>query len=196
METLINSDFIQTLSDPNIQNFCIQELSSLYKGFIKTLILLCDTVYDYKRLFRELTIAIVQLKLLAPGTEDVSFAHKYIVAAIALMESELHLLKERIDHPALFQPPASTKSYDLHLSEQYTKHDLIELLSSIDCAAMLVDSKGESIPFAKLVALSEELLGIKLSNPYNKRAKILDRKIKTVKFLRVLQESLVERSQR
>lgn len=196
METLINSDFIQTLSDPNNQNFCIQELSSLYKCFIKTLILLCDTVYDYKRLFRELTIAIVQLKLLAHGTEDVSFAQKYIAAAIALMESELHLLKERIDHPALFQPPASTQSYDLHLSKQYTKHDLIELLSSIDCAAMLVDSKGESIPFAKLVALSEELLGIKLSNPYNKRAKILDRKIKTVKFLRVLQESLVEKSQR
>ncbi len=196
METLINSDFIQTLSDPNIQNFCIQELSSLYKGFIKTLIILCDTVYDYKRLFRELTFAIVQLKLLAPETEEVTFAQKYIAAAIALIESELHLLKERIDHPALFQPPASTKSYDLHLSKLYTKHDLIELLSSIDCAAMLVDSKGESIPFAKLVALSEELLGIKLPNPYNKRAKILDRKIKTVKFLRVLQESLVERSQR
>nr|DAH08093.1 MAG TPA: RteC protein [Caudoviricetes sp.] len=195
METLIHTDFIQALSDPNVQDFCISEINSLYKGFIKSLIVLCDSIFDYKQLFRELTFAIVQLKLLYPeAAEDVT--QKYITAAIALLESELHLLSERINHPALFQPPASIKGYDIHLSKRYTKHDLIELLSSVDCADVFVDSKGDVIPFSKLTALFEDLLDIKLSNPFNKRAKVLDRKIKTTKFLRVLQESLIERSQR
>lgn len=197
METLIHTDFIQILSDPNIQDFCTNEINSLYKGFIKSLIALCDTIFDYKQLFRELTCTIVQLKLIAPEIIDAAPAsQKYIIAAIALLESELHLLNERINHPSLFQPPASIKGYDLHLSKRYTKHDLIELLSSVDCADVFVDSKGDAVPFSKLIALCEELLDIKLPNPFNSRAKVLDRKIKTTKFLRVLQESLIERSQR
>lgn len=197
METLIHTNFIQILSDPNIQDFCTNEINSLYKGFIKSLIVLCDSIFDYKQLFWELTFAIVQLKLLSPkAAEDVPLTQKYITAAIALLESELHLLNERINHPALFQPAASIKGYDIHLSKRYTKHDLIELLASVDCADVFVDSKGDGVPFSKLIALFEELLGIKLSNPFNSRAKVLDRKIKTTKFLRILQESLIERSQR
>lgn len=195
METLIYTDFIQALSDPNVQDFCVGEINSLYKGFIKSLIVLCDSIFDYKQLFRELTFAIVQLKLLSPeAAEDVPLTQKYITAAIALLESELHLLNERINHPALFQPAASIKGYDIHLSKRYTKHDLIELLASVDCANVFVDSRGDAIPFSRLTALFEDLLDIKLSNPFNKRAKVLDRKIKTTRFLRVLQESLIERS--
>ena len=101
METLIHTNFIQILSDPNIQDFCTNEINSLYKGFIKSLIVLCDSIFDYKQLFRELTFAIVQLKLLSPkAAEDVPLTQKYITAAIALLESELHLLNERITIPA------------------------------------------------------------------------------------------------
>ena len=146
METLIYTDFIQALSDPNVQDFCVGEINSLYKGFIKSLIVLCDSIFDYKQLFRELTFAIVQLKLLSPeAAEDVPLTQKYITAAIALLESELHLLNERINHPALFQPAASIKGYDIHLSKRYTKHDLIELLASVDCANVFVDSRGDAI---------------------------------------------------
>lgn len=197
METLINTNFIQTLSEPKIQNLCITNIGSLYKEFIKQLIELCDAIFDYKALFREISLAIVQLKLISSElTDDAQSTQKYITAAIALLESELHLLNERINHPALFQPPASIRGYDIHLSKRYTKHDLIELLSSVDCATVFVDSKGDTVPFSKLTALFEELLDIKLSNPFNKRAKVLNRKVRTTKFLRVLQESLIERSQR
>lgn len=139
----------------------------------------------------------MQLKLISSElTDDAQSTQKYITAALALLESELNLLKERINHPSLFQPPASIRKYDFHLSKRYTKHDLIELLAFIECADAFVDGKGDTIPYAKLIAAFEELLAIKLSNPFNSRAKVLDRKIKTTKFLRVLQESLIERSQR
>ena len=197
METLTNTNFIQTLSEPTNWNLCVTEIGSLYKEFIKQLIELCDAIFDYKALFREISLAIVQLKLISSElTGETQSTQKYITAAIAVLESELHLLNERIDHPSLFQPPASIRKYDFHLSKRYTKHDLIELLSSIECADAFVDSKGDTIPYVKLVAAFEELLAIKLSNPFNKRAKVLDRKVRTTKFLRVLQESLIERSQR
>lgn len=63
MKTLINTNFIQTLSEPKTQNLCVTEIGSLYKEFIKQLIDLCDTIFDYKALFREISLAIVQLKL-------------------------------------------------------------------------------------------------------------------------------------
>lgn len=198
METLLNTVFIRTLLDPCMQGRCVSELESLYKDFLKTLVAVCDTIPDYKSLYRILTLTLIHVR---HSIENRSRAkHRlrehFLVLVAKLLDAELHLLYSRFTHPQFFQPSSSLRRYDFHLSKRYTKSDLTELLSSLSCVGFFVDSKGDAVPYVQIVAAFSELLGIELTNPHNKRMKVLDRKISAVKFLRTLSEALIEKSRK
>lgn len=194
MELLTNTAFLQMLLDPPLDT-CLKELDSLYHEFTNTLIRICDKESDYKRLFRLLNFAIIQLKLIDIGKKQ-PLIQRYFYATEKILESELHLLDEQANHPDRFLPRAPLRRHNFHLSKRYTKHDLTELISSLESAELFVDNKGDAIPYIRIVAAFEELVNIKLPNPFNIRTKILDRKNNPTKFLRVLCESLIEKSQK
>ena len=195
MELLTNTAFLQMLLDPDPLDMCLKELDSLYHEFTNTLTRICDKESDYKHLFRLLNFAIIQLKLIDIGNKQ-PLVQRYFYATEKILESELHLLDEQANHPNRFLSHSPLRQYNFHLSKRYTKHDLTELISSLECAEFFVDNKGDAIPYIRIVSAFEELANIKLPNPFNIRTKILDRKTNPIKFLRVLSESRIEKSQK
>ena len=198
MNLLIDTPFINLLATSCC---CRQnELESAYDAFLRTVIEVCDSTADYKQLFRILTHTQVRLGMLHPlrtraksTAGEVSTA-RYIAAAKRIVESELSLLNERIVHPSLFQPPRKNDIPDLFWSSEFTKRDLVELLSALEYLGPILNAVGKYAPFSVLVTFAERTLNISLPNAYKIREEVLNRKTKSTDFLERLIEALIEKS--
>ena len=198
MNPLIDTPFINLIA---ASCCCRQnELESAYDAFLRTVIEVCDNTADYKQLFRILTHTQVRLEMLHPlrtraksTAGEVSTA-RYIAAAKRIVESELSLLNERIVHPSLFQPPRKNDIPDLFWSSEFTKRDLVELLSALEYLGPILNAVGKYAPFSVLVTFAERTLNISLPNAYKIREEVLTRKTKSTDFLERLIEALIEKS--
>jgi len=194
--TLINTRFIRLLSESRRSNN--NELESAYDDFLRTVIEVCDNTADYKQLFRTLTFTQIRLGMLRPARNRTKVAKsdigRYIVAAERIIESELRLLHERIEHPTLFQPSLRNDIPDLHWSSEFTKRDLVELLSALEYLGPILNTFGKYAPFSVLVAFAEKTLNVSLPNAYKIREEVLNRKTKSTDFLERLIEALIEKS--
>ena len=121
-------------------------------------------------------------------------ASRYIVAAKRIVESELSLLNERVVHPSLFQPPRKNDIPDLFWSSEFTKRDLVELLSALEYLGPILNAVGKYAPFSVLVAFAEKTLNVSLPNAYKIREEVLNRKTKSTDFLERLIDALIEKS--
>ena len=198
VDALINNRFINLLSASCL--CCQEELESAYDDFLRTVIEVCDNTTDYKLLFRILTHTQVRLEMLYPSRTRVKSnageisASRYIVAAERIVESELRLLHERIEHPTLFQPSLRNDIPDLHWSSEFTKRDLVELLSALEYLGPILNAFGKYAPFSVLVAFAEKTLNVSLPNAYKIREEVLNRKTKSTDFMERLIEALIEKS--
>lgn len=179
---------------------CKEELGSAYNEFLHTVIEVCDSTPDYKQLFRILTHTQVRLGILHPVRKRVKSvtgeipASRYIAAAKRIVESELNLLNERIIHPSLFQLPRNNDIPDLFWSSEFSKRDLVELLSALEYLGPILNAVGKYAPFSVLVTFAEKTLNVSLPNAYKIREEVLNRKRKSTDFLERLIEALIERS--
>lgn len=199
MNPLIETPFINLLF--TLRPCRREELQSTYDDFVRTVIEVSDNTADYKRLFRILTHTQARLELLHPArttrlksTECEISPTRYIAAAKRIVESELRLLNERIVHPSLFQPPRKNDIPDLFWSSEFTKRDLVELLSALEYLGPILNAVGKYAPFSVLVAFAEKTLNISLPNAYKIREEVLNRKTKSTDFLERLIDALIEKS--
>lgn len=199
MNPLIDTPFINLLF--TLRPCRREELESAYDDFVRTVIEVSDNTADYKRLFRILTHTQARLELLHPArttrlksTECEISPTRYIAAAKRILESELMLLNERVMHPSLFQPPRKHDIPDLFWSSEFTKRDLVELLSALEYLGPILNAVGKYAPFSVLVAFAEKTLNISLPNAYKIREEVLNRKTKSTDFLERLIDALIEKS--
>lgn len=196
MNELVNSKLFRLLSVSD--SFDRAEIESAYDAFVRQVIEVCDNTADYKQLFRTLTLTQIRLGMLRPARNRTKVAKsdigRYIVAAERIVESELRLLHERIEHPTLFQPSLRNDIPDLHWSSEFTKRDLVELLSALEYLGPILNTFGKYAPFSVLVAFAEKTLNVSLPNAYKIREEVLNRKTKSTDFLERLIEALIEKS--
>lgn len=196
MNALVGSKLFRLLSVSD--SFDRAEIESAYDAFVRQVIEVCDNTADYKQLFRILTLTQIRLGMLRPVRNCTKVAKsdigRYIVAAERIVESELRLLHERIEHPTLFQPSLRNDIPDLHWSSEFTKRDLIELLSALEYLGPILNTFGKYAPFSVLVAFAEKTLNVSLPNAYKIREEVLNRKTKSTDFLERLIEALIEKS--
>ena len=196
MNELVNSKLFRLLSVSD--SFDRAEIESAYDAFVRQVIEVCDNTADYKQLFRTLTLTQIRLGMLRPARNRTKDAKtdvgRYIVAAERIIESELRLLHERIEHPTLFQPSLRNDIPDLHWSSEFTKRDLVELLSALEYLGPILNTFGKYAPFSVLVAFAEKTLNVSLPNAYKIREEVLNRKTKSTDFLERLIEALIEKS--
>lgn len=199
MNPLIDTPFINLLF--TLRPCRREELQSTYDDFVRSVIEVSDNTADYKRLFRILTHTQARLELLHPArttrlksTECEISPTRYIAAAKRIVESELRLLNERVVHPSLFQPPRKNDIPDLFWSSEFTKRDLVELLSALEYLGPILNAVGKYAPFSVLVAFAEKTLNISLPNAYKIREEVLNRKTKSTDFLERLIDALIEKS--
>ena len=196
MNELVNSKLFRLLSVSD--SFDRAEIESAYDAFVRQVIEVCDNTADYKLLFRTLTLTQIRLGMLRPARNRTKVAKsdigRYIVAAERIIESELRLLHERIEHPTLFQPSLRNDIPDLHWSSEFTKRDLVELLSALEYLGPILNAMGKYAPFSVLVAFAEKTLNVSLPNAYKIREEVLNRKTKSTDFLERLIDALIEKS--
>ena len=198
MNALVDSKLFRLLSVSD--SFDRAEVESAYDDFLRTVIEVCDNTTDYKLLFRILTHTQVRLEMLYPSRTRVKSnagevsASRYIAAAKRIVESELCLLNERVVHPSLFQPPRKNDIPDLFWSSEFTKRDLVELLSALEYLGPILNAVGKYAPFSVLVAFAEKTLNVSLPNAYKIREEVLNRKTKSTDFLERLIDALIEKS--
>ncbi len=196
MNELVNSKLFRLLSVSD--SFDRAEIESAYDAFVRQVIEVCDNTADYKLLFRTLTLTQIRLGMLRPVRNRTKVAKsdigRYIVAAERIIESELRLLHERIEHPTLFQPSLRNDIPDLHWSSEFTKRDLVELLSALEYLGPILNAMGKYAPFSVLVAFAEKTLNVSLPNAYKIREEVLNRKTKSTDFLERLIDALIEKS--
>ena len=196
MNPLIDTPFINLLF--TLRPCRREELESAYDDFLRTVIEVCDNTADYKQLFRTLTLTQIRLGMLRPARNRTKDAKtdvgRYIVAAERIVESELRLLHERIEHLTLFQPSLRNDIPDLHWSSEFTKRDLVELLSALEYLGPILNTFGKYAPFSVLVAFAEKTLNVSLPNAYKIREEVLNRKTKSTDFLERLIKALIEKS--
>lgn len=190
MDTLINLRFVQLLSsskecDPDV-------LDSAYKDFIRAVVELCDNSDDYKYLFRTLTHTKVRIEMLRSAHRKTNLI-KYISAADKIIESELKLLNERINHPSLFQQSPHIDIPELYWNSDFSKRDLVELLTSLEHLGPILNTVGKFVSFSVLVTFAEKTLHISLPNAYKIREEVLNRKTKSADFLKRLIDALIEK---
>nr|DAZ61845.1 MAG TPA: RteC protein [Caudoviricetes sp.] len=193
MDTLVNTPFIQALTNYDKIPISTKKLDIFYNEFIIKLIELCDNSSDYKYLFRILTYTQIQIEILHPANKK-SIVVKYITATDKVIESELRLLNERIAHPSLFQQPVTTDIPELYWSTNFSKRDLVELLTGIEYLGPILNAVGKTASFSMLVTIAEKTLHISLPNAYKIRDEVLNRKTKSADFLKRLIDALIEKS--
>lgn len=196
MNPLIDTPFINLLSKTQSYG---PELDSAYNDFVRTVISVCDNTEDYKCLFRMLTHAQIRLGMLHPSRTHRMGPHgispiRYVTAAKRIIESELRLLNDRIEHPTLFQTLHKNDISDLFWSSEFSKRDLVELLSALEYLGPILNAVGKYAPFSVLVTFAEKTLNVSLPNAYKIREEVLNRKRKSTDFLERLIEALIERS--
>lgn len=103
-------------------------------------------------------------------------------------------MNERVVHPSLFQPTRKNDIPDLFWSSEFTKRDLVELLSALEYLGPILNAVGKYAPFSVLVAFAEKTLNVSLPNAYKIREEVLNRKTKSTDFLERLIDALIEKS--
>lgn len=73
-------------------------------------------------------------------------------AAIELVDSELALLRMRAENPALFTNEKAVVVSELFWCPDFTKRDLVELLTALELLQSIRMADGKAIPFSRLVA--------------------------------------------
>lgn len=180
-----------------------QELDDAYYEFAHRV---CKTTLDdieFEKRYTILNAALIHLRVLIErphrcgSKEHLEVWSFYIEKMANFIESQINLLNLSLQYPNSFEKPNRTKVVSpFQLSDEYTKNDLIELISALDAARVAEHKNGGSASFRELVTGFELLFNVSLANAYNKRGEVLNRKIKTTNFLNVLTKSLIEKSQK
>lgn len=97
--------------------------------------------------------------------------------AIYLIDRELDLIKMDLEHPERFivfleeHPPLARWNSNIN--------DLIELFIGPQASGKLLNPDGRPMNYEESVEMLEKIFGIKISNPSDRRGKVLDRQKNT-----------------
>lgn len=198
MDALLNTDLYKFLSSNSFDSANEIEILDLYHRFASATTEFCDKSNDYKLLFRTLSYTHEHLDLLfhKHSTKNKHILHKYIRAAIHLIESEQKLLNNRLTYPTLFQQPTQIDIPDLYWNSKFSKRDLVELLTSVEHLGPILNAVGKLVSFSVLVTFAEKTLHISLPNAYKIREEVLSRKTKSADFLKRLLDALIEKTEK
>ncbi len=112
-----------------------------------------------------------------PGSKKGAPLRKIIGKAIAAIDSELHIVKMDLEHPDRFlefpsdNPPLARWGGKIS--------DLIEYFTAPQAAGLLQHPSGQPMDFDGMCQWLEKNFGITISNPGDRRAKVLDRQKNT-----------------
>lgn len=125
----------------------------------------------------------------------------FLTKTTMLLESHLHILEMEVQFPVNVKcPPTYPKDFEpisnLKWSENFTKRDLIELITALDHLGAVQMSTGDPASFKTIVSAFEVLFNVTLNYPHQQREDIVARKIKTTHFIGKMANAVVERSQK
>lgn len=125
----------------------------------------------------------------------------YLTKTMSLLESHLHILEMEVQFPVNVKcPPQPPKDFkpisNLKWSENFTKRDLIELITALDQLGAVQMCTGDPASFKTIVSAFEVLFNITLNYPHQQREDIIARKIKTTHFIGKMANAVVDRSQK
>lgn len=104
--------------------------------------------------------------------------------------------EKRIIYPELFSQTSAPPPSPLHWnSDKFSKRDLIELLTALENANVIIDEVGKPIPFTHIVEQFSHLLNVPISSKYafKERDYILNIKYRTTAFLDQISASLLKK---
>lgn len=125
----------------------------------------------------------------------------FLTKTMALLESHLHILEMEVQFPVNVKcPPEGYKDAEpvsnLKWSDNFTKRDLIELITALDQLGAVQMSTGDTASFKTIVSAFEVFFNVTLNYPHQQREDIVARKIKTTHFIGKMANAVVERSQK
>lgn len=121
----------------------------------------------------------------------------FIEKAVNFIDSQINLLNLSLQYPNTFNRTNKTNIVSpFQWSDQFTKTDLIEIITALDAIGAVESKNGGRASYRELVTGFELLFNVSLANAYNKRGDVLNRKIRTVNFLKRMMNALIEKSQK
>ena len=121
---------------------------------------------------------------------------RFVLKALALLDAELELFNLRITHPAQFQPPKDrAKPSPLHLTDETTLVEIMELVSGLHLSKRAVSRSGAALPLTEIARAFENLFNIKFGDIHKKHDSVICRKPhKRTEFLDTLRKAIAEES--
>lgn len=203
METLTQAKFFELVESSSDNPAYCESVKNAYEELTSRICKTTLAEIDFPLRYNALTeVAIhlhaLQKRLSCPGNDEKSEFIKFHVEKMAdLVDSQINLLKLSLDYPHMFEQSDKAQIVSpFQWSSNYTKNDLIEIISALDAVGAVESKNGEKISFRELVTGFELLFNVSLNKPYNKREEVLNRKTRTVDFLKRLTRALIDRSQK
>lgn len=197
MEFLTKTRFIHIIKDSESPD--ISTLDCAYNEFVGDLTNLCNQKCDYRDLYRSLAHILTYLELtrdsITPSSLGSNVKIQYLNAASKIVKAEQAILERSLVYPSIIPKQTPTPNIPvLNWNKEFTKRDLIELITALEYIGAINDSTGRGVPFSLLVSISETMLNITLPNAYKIREEVLSRKTKPTDFLNRLVNALIDRS--
>jgi hypothetical protein len=106
-----------------------------------------------------------------------------IEKAVALIDCELEIVRMELEYPERFvvsTPPAPLAKWNGTIAE------LLELVVPVHFAGKLLKPSGEPMAYSDIISLINNLFGVEISKPYDRKTKLLSRKKGGTPFLDML----------
>lgn len=101
--------------------------------------------------------------------------------------------EKRLTYPELFSQTSQEPSSPLHLSSQYTRTDLIELTSAIECLGVFVYADSRQASLKNITLQFEQMLNVKFNDCYEMRRRIAMRKVHKTPFIDKLKNAQLKK---
>ncbi len=100
---------------------------------------------------------------------------------------------KRLTNPELFTSVQPRDKSPLYWSSDFSKRDLVELISALCEIEAIDDSRGNPISYAAAVRSFESLFNISLGNAHHERNRVLSRKFKTGELFEQMSRALFDK---
>ncbi len=103
--------------------------------------------------------------------------------AVSAIDCELEIVGMELAHPERFVRPERHSPLAKWIG---TISELLEMAVSVHCAGKIAKPTGEPMAYSDVVTLIENVFGLQISRPYERKSKLLSRKKDETPFLHKL----------
>ena len=198
MNELTKTRLFAILSETS-QKVLTSEMQNAYVDFEKDIRAICDSG-DRTSVYRSLDATRIELVHLDSfyqyGLEKNATKKTYLSKTLALVTSELELLRMRIKYPEQFVQSEPTFQSELHLSSSGNIGiiGLAEIAVALHLSKCISNANGHPAPLSEISRVFECAFNVNFGDIYGKQNKIFDRKrYNLTKALDFLKECIIKK---